>query len=76
MEALDEKGFVFLDDAGRPYRCCVYAGNPWLFYWHPDEQWVSLRQVNQSEIFQMPRNLSQSEQDAYNSRAERHDNAR
>jgi len=32
MDSLDEKGFVFLDVAGKPYRCCMWGGNPWLFY--------------------------------------------
>ena len=66
MEILDDKGFVFLDDRGCPYRCCMWGDQPWLFYWHPEKHWVSLRPVTQGEIWQMPRNLSQEEQDVYN----------
>ena len=48
---LDEKGFVFLDDKNRPYWCCMYHDTPWIMYWHPDKRWVTLRQVNQTEIW-------------------------
>ncbi|EYB68846.1 hypothetical protein DEIPH_ctg017orf0224 [Deinococcus phoenicis] len=49
---LDERGFVFLDLAHRPYLIRRWGGNPWLFYWHPDNHWVSLRRVNQAFIWQ------------------------
>lgn len=65
MEKLDEKGFIFLDGRGRPYLCALWGENPWLFYWHPDNHWVSLRQVSQSEIWSMPHNLTADEQDVY-----------
>ncbi len=65
MDELNGKGFVFLDKSNRPYRCCMYQGTPWLFYWHPDNRWVTLRQVTQTEIWQMPHNLTQEEQDYY-----------
>jgi len=65
MDELNEKGFVFLDKLNRPYRCCMYHGTPWLFYWHPDNKWVTLRQINQADIWQMPHNLNQKEQDLY-----------
>ena len=66
MKDFDENGFVFLDGRCRPYRCAMWGEHPWLFYWHPDNHWVSLRQVDQSEIFNMPNNLTQEEQDIYN----------
>lgn len=67
---LDEKGFVFLDDDSRPYRCCMYCGTPWLFYWHPDKVWVTLKPVTQTDIWSMPHNLTQEQQDCYFSKEE------
>jgi len=65
-KALDERGFVFLDGNGRPFKCAMWGGKPWLFYWHQDNHWVSLRETSQEEIFRMPMNLSQEQQDLYN----------
>lgn len=65
LELLDEKGFVFLGGQGRPYWCRLWDGAPWLFYWHPDDHWVSLRPTTQAEIWQFPRNLKQEWQDLY-----------
>lgn len=65
MKGLDEKGFVFLDDTNRPYLCAMWNDSPWLFYWHPDNHWVSLRPVTQAEIFGFPNNLTPGEQQAY-----------
>lgn len=65
MKELDEKGFAFLDSAGRPYLCAMWGGNPWLFYWHPDKKWVSLRQVSQFDIWKFPKNLTTEERDIY-----------
>lgn len=65
MELLDEKGFVFLDELGRPFRCAIWGGEPWLFYWHKTRRWVSLRRVNQMEIWSFPHNLTQEQQDLY-----------
>ena len=45
--------FVFLDDASRPYRITMYGGEPWLFYWHADGHWVTLRRVTQPEIWEL-----------------------
>ena len=44
--------FVFLDDNDRPYRVTMYGGEPWLFYWHADKHWVTLRTVTQPEIWE------------------------
>ncbi|MVM34252.1 hypothetical protein GO755_29750 [Spirosoma sp. HMF4905] len=49
---LDEKGFVFLDAEKKPYWIRMWGGEPWLFYWHADNRWVSLRRTNQNEIWQ------------------------
>lgn len=63
---IDEKGFVFIDDNGNPYRCAMLGGQPWLFYWHNNHKsWVTLREVSQSEIQNFPRNLSQEQQNMY-----------
>jgi hypothetical protein len=69
MEELDEKGFVFLDDARRPFKCAMWGGDPWLFYWHADKKWVSLRKVTQAEVWGFPDNLSQEHQDLYDGKA-------
>jgi len=37
---------VFLDSASRPYLVGKWHGKDWLFYWHPDNRWVSLRKVS------------------------------
>lgn len=50
MALLDEKGFVMIQD-GKPYWIRMWGGTPWVFYWHPDNNWVSLRQVDQTDIF-------------------------
>jgi hypothetical protein len=66
LEKLDEKGFVFLDDNKRLYRCAMWGGQPWLFYWHDHQKtWVSLRQVSQMETWSFPHNLTQEQQDLY-----------
>ncbi len=65
MNELGEKGFVFLDDTNRPIWCRMWGENPWLFYWHPDKKFVSLRQVTQADIFNFPDNLSEEEQQIY-----------
>lgn len=62
--------FVFLDDANRPYRVKLYGGEPWLFYWHPDGKWVTLRQVTQSEIWQWhARRLPDEQAELYNDKS-------
>ena len=62
---LDEKGVVFLDGAGRPYLCRMWEGEPWLFYWHPEGHWTTLRKVSQAEVFSLPNNLSPADQEVY-----------
>ncbi len=50
---LDEKGFVFIGNDGKPYWIALYHGTPWIFYWHiHNKAWVTLRQTNQMEIWQ------------------------
>lgn len=51
MKKLDEKGFVFLDGASRPYHVRMWGDDPWLFYWHADNKWVSQRIVTQAEVW-------------------------
>ena len=44
--------FVFLDDANRPYRVKLWGNSEkdlWIFYWHPDRKWVSLRPIQKTE---------------------------
>lgn len=46
----DEVDFVFLDDAQRPYRVMDWEDKTWIFYWHPDGKWVSLRKATFPEV--------------------------
>ena len=48
LKKLDEKGFVFITK-NRPYWCCIYGNTPWFMYWN-DGSWVTLREVNQTDI--------------------------
>ena len=51
--------FVFIDDAGRPYRVKLWGNGVneedrlWLFYWHPDKTWVSLRPIEKTEALML-----------------------
>lgn len=47
-ETLDEKGFAFHGDDGKPYLCRMHEGVPWFFYWN--EGWVTLKPVNAPAI--------------------------
>lgn len=61
----ERNGRIFLDEANRPYWVRLWEGKPWLFYWHPDNKWVSLREVFTAETMGFPDNLSEAEQDLY-----------
>ena len=65
FETLDEEGFIFLHDGGVPYLCRMWGESPWLFYWHPEKHWVSLKELTQADIFRLPHNLSEKEQALY-----------
>jgi hypothetical protein len=65
MTELDERGFVFLGHDNKPYRCCLWGGSPWLFSWHPDKHWVSLRPVTQTDVWLLPHNLTAEQQQMY-----------
>jgi hypothetical protein len=45
--------FVFIDDGCRPYRIKTWGERPWLFYWHVDHHWVSLRPLRPFEVASM-----------------------
>lgn len=60
-----ELGFVFTDKQNRPYYCRTWEDETWLFYWHPDKKWVSLRQVTEEEKDKFPRNVSAQLQQAF-----------
>lgn len=62
---LDEKGFVFLDGHNRPYLARMYHSVPWLFYWHVENHWVTLRRLTQADLWTLPHNLIQKQQDIY-----------
>ena len=42
------RGFVFLSDLPQsmPYWVRRWGTGVWMFYWHPDKKWVTLRQVD------------------------------
>jgi hypothetical protein len=67
--------FVFIDDKNDPYYVRMW-GTParaWLFYWHPDKKWVSLRKLGQMEIWQMAAKALRPEQaKLYHDLAEKH----
>lgn len=44
---MHKNGFVFLDHLSRPYYVAPWGRDDdwWLFYWHPDKKWVSLRKI-------------------------------
>lgn len=48
---LDEKGFVFIGADGKPYWCKMSEGDPWFYWWHPDNLWVTYKRVNQLEVW-------------------------
>ncbi len=54
--------FVFIDDKSQPYYVRMWGNDPWLFYWHPDKKWVSLRKLGQVEIWQMAARALPTEQ--------------
>ncbi len=52
IDILDEKGFVFIGNDEKPYRCRIYCDEAWIMYWHEgNKAWVTLKKVNQSEIW-------------------------
>lgn len=57
--------FVFLDAANRSYYCRKWGNELWLFYWHKEHHWVSLRRVTEEEVEGFPRNLLVAEQQLY-----------
>lgn len=66
VEKLDEKGFIFLDEADKPYLCRMIEDAPWLCYWHEGNKcFVTLREVNQTDIWNFPKNLTEQEQNIY-----------
>lgn len=63
---LTEKGFVFVGKDGNAYRCCMWGDSPWLFKWRDGEhQWESIRKLTQMDVFMLPHNLSEEQQEHY-----------
>jgi hypothetical protein len=62
---MSEQGHVFLDVHSRPFMVKKWGGDLWLFYWHKDNHWVSLRSMTEMEFRTIPSNLTQAEQDLY-----------
>lgn len=59
----DPKGHVFLDLNSNPFLVRKWGGHWWIFKWHTDSHWVSLRKVTDGEQF--PDNLTVHEQQLY-----------
>lgn len=63
---LNEKGFIFIGADGNPYRCCIWGDSPWLFKWRNSEhQWESVRRLTQMDVWMLPHNLSEEQQEHY-----------
>lgn len=65
----ERNGRVFLDGGNKPYWVRHWEGDIWLFYWHAENKWVSLRKVSESETWTFPDNLSIEDQDLYHKQA-------
>ncbi len=62
LRTLDENGFVFIDAKDMPYWIAMRYGKPMMAYWHEGQKsWVNLRQVTQTEIWQMNENAISDE---------------
>lgn len=61
---VDERGFVFLDVAHRPFWCRRWENQVWLFYLN-NQQWVSLKQVTDADADSYSRNLREDEQELH-----------
>lgn len=48
---LDERGFVFIGYDKKYYWCRMWEGSPWFFWLHPDGQFVSWGEVNQTQVW-------------------------
>jgi hypothetical protein len=63
---LDERGFVYKNEYGRPYWCTLLYGDPWIFNWiEAENRWQPLRGVSFDFVKCLPRNLSAEEQQVY-----------
>ena len=65
-----ELPFCFLDNQLRPYSVRKWGGTVWLFYWGPEDNWVSLRALTDIEVegFAM-RRLPNEQMKLYDDRA-------
>ncbi len=44
-------GFVFIDNKQQPYLVSRWTDDwPWLFHWHPEGHWTSLRKLTHTEV--------------------------
>jgi hypothetical protein len=72
MTGNDLIDYVFLDEIGRPFRITNWGEDVWIFYWHPDQKWVSLRKATQQDIWDTQRrSLPPEEAKLYNDKSER-----
>jgi len=63
LAILNDKGFVFIDIDSKPYWCRMYDNAPWFLYWNEGQKsWVTLRKVNQTEIWQAYQRVIPKEQ--------------
>ncbi len=65
IQELNEKGFIFKDANDKIYRCCLWGDSAWLFLLMPDHLWVSVKRLSQMDIWMLPHNLSDEEQQWY-----------
>lgn len=66
MNFLNERGFVFVGRDSNAYRCCMWGNHPWLFRWRDGENcWESIQPLTQMEIWMLPHNLTEEQQEWY-----------
>ena len=61
----DFKPFTFLGNDGKPYRLMKTEGQYWVYWLHPNNNWVTFHQIEESKIHIVNNNLSEKEQACY-----------
>lgn len=64
------RDFGFFDTARRPYKVVMTRDGPWVCYWHPENRWVTLRQVSQNDIWSFTDHMTDAELAIYDKESE------
>jgi hypothetical protein len=70
------KDFGFFDEARRPYKVVMTRDGPRLCYWHPENKWVTLRQVSQNDIWSFTDHMTDTELSLYDRDSEKRNSLR